>query len=35
MLVKAAINGLGLSQLELFTPEKRIIEWALLEAVGQ
>ena len=35
ILVKAAIDGLGLSQLELFIPEKRIIEWALLEAVGQ
>lgn len=34
VLVKAAIEGLGLSQLEPFTPEKRIIEWALLEAVN-
>jgi len=33
VLVKAAIDGLGLSQLDPFLPEKRIIEWALLEAV--
>jgi glutamate formiminotransferase len=35
VLVEAAINGLGLSQLEQFIPQKRIIEWALLEAVKQ
>ena len=34
VLVKAAIEGLGLSQLEPFIPGKRIIEWALLEAVN-
>jgi glutamate formiminotransferase len=28
-LVNAAINGLGLSELEEFIPHKRIIEWAL------
>ena len=28
-LVKSAIEGLGLSQLEPFDPHKRIIEWAL------
>ena len=28
-LVNAAINGLGLSELEEFIPQKRIIEWAL------
>ena len=33
ILVNAAIEGLGLSRLETFVPEKRIIEWALLEAV--
>ncbi len=30
-LVKSAIDGLGLSKLELFEPNKRIIEWALKE----
>ena len=35
ILVQAAIDGLGLSQLEHFSPEKRIIEWALLEAVSE
>lgn len=35
VLVKAAIEGLGLSQLEPFAPGKRIIEWALLEAVNR
>ena len=28
-LVAAAIDGLGLSELEEFNPRKRIIEWAL------
>ncbi|DAC29422.1 MAG TPA: hypothetical protein D7H81_05015, partial [Candidatus Poseidoniales archaeon] len=28
-LVNSAITGLGLSYLEPFEPEKRIIEWAL------
>ena len=28
-LVDAAIEGLGLSELEEFNPQKRIIEWAL------
>ena len=35
ILVQAAIDGLGLSHLDLFLPKKRIIEWALLEAVNQ
>jgi len=35
VLVNAAIEGLGLSRLELFNPEKRIIEWALREAVNE
>ena len=34
-LVKAAIDGLGLSNLEVFNPHTRIIEWALQEAVNQ
>ena len=34
-LVKAAIDGLGLSNLEVFNPQTRIIEWALQEAVSQ
>ncbi len=34
-LVEAAIEGLGLHQLEKFHPEKRIIEYALKEALGQ
>jgi len=35
ILVQAAIDGLGLSHLEPFTPETRIIEWALREAVSE
>lgn len=34
-LVDAAINGLGLNQLEEFNPSERIIEWAVSKAVGQ
>lgn len=34
-LVAAAINGLGLSQLEEFVPTERIIEWAVSKAVEQ
>jgi|TARA_B110000467_G_scaffold52257_1_gene47841 glutamate formiminotransferase len=34
-LVEAAIEGLGLHQIEKFIPEKRIIEYALKEALGQ
>lgn len=34
-LVKAAIDGLGLSNLEVFNPQTRIIEWALQQAVSQ
>ena len=35
ILVAAAINGLGLSQLEEFVPTERIIEWAVSKAVEQ
>ena len=34
-LVDAAIAGLGLSQLEVFLPEERIIEYALKGALGE
>ena len=34
-LVQAAINGLGLNQIDEFFPEERIIEWALEKAVNQ
>jgi len=33
--VQAAINGLGLNQIDEFFPEERIIEWALEKAVNQ
>ena len=32
-LVSNAIDGLGLSELNQFNPNERIIEWALLEAL--
>jgi hypothetical protein len=34
-LVKAAIEGLGLSQLDEFIADERIIEWAVSKAVAQ
>ena len=34
-LVDAAIEGLGLNQLEVFLPEERIIEYALKGAIGE
>jgi len=34
-LVDAAIEGLGLRQIDDFVPEQRIIEWAVKKAVGQ
>jgi glutamate formiminotransferase/formiminotetrahydrofolate cyclodeaminase len=33
LLVKAAIEGLGLDQLSAFNPDERIIEYALKEAM--
>ena len=35
ILVDAAIEGLGLSNLDVFEPDSRIIEWALNKAVSQ
>ena len=34
-LVAAAIDGLGLRQIDDFIPEQRIIEWAVKKAVSQ
>lgn len=34
-LVAAAVEGLGLSSLEPFNPEERIIEWAVRNAMGE